>query len=483
MALPTKPAKEARESIGFLAAGWYRDHKTDRQTLEQQWLKNLRQYRGKYDPDIEARIPADRSKVYPKETHTKVVGFVAKMMEMMFPASDRNWDIQPTTIPSIPQQAITDIINRLAEEGQGQPVTPEAIETEVKKYADERAKRMANTIEDQLLDLGGEGIDYPQLCKKVLRSGGINGIGVLIGPQVQYKTERHWEQDPATGAFVATEKKIPRPYFEFDKVWDIFPDLSAQNWRGQDRIFRRMIMNRHQVRLLSGRDGFYKKAIDEYLRDNPTGDYQANTADTELNTLNHTENIARRSKTKYEVVRMVGYLSGRDLFDAGVAGVTEDDATNDVLADVWLLGQTPICIDLAPFGDNPVDMFHAFIFEEDEDSGLTGTGMPENLRDSQMRLCSIDRATQDNMAVGAGPIFEVNEDLLPPGAGVGTLHAFKVINRQGPRSANTTSPPTFRNSSGCAKRSRKPSTVNRHCRRSCSGTRRTWARHSEPRTT
>ena len=53
---------------------------------EIQALRNLRQYAGKYDPEVLAAIPDERSHVYPRDTRVKVKGGVAKVMEMMFPA-------------------------------------------------------------------------------------------------------------------------------------------------------------------------------------------------------------------------------------------------------------------------------------------------------------------------------------------------------------------------------------------------------------
>ena len=83
---------------------------TDRQLVELQWLKNLRQYLGQYDPDVLAFIPAERSHVYPRDTRVKVKGGVAKMMEMMFPSQDRNWALSVSPNPSIPKEALQEIL-------------------------------------------------------------------------------------------------------------------------------------------------------------------------------------------------------------------------------------------------------------------------------------------------------------------------------------------------------------------------------------
>lgn len=82
----------------------------DRQQLELQWLMNLRQYMGVYDPDIVARIPEERSHAYPRDTRVKVKGGVAKLMEMMFPSQENNWDLTVSPNPSIPQDALQAII-------------------------------------------------------------------------------------------------------------------------------------------------------------------------------------------------------------------------------------------------------------------------------------------------------------------------------------------------------------------------------------
>jgi hypothetical protein len=231
--------------------------------------------------------------------------------------------------------------------------------------------------------------------------------------------------------FTPITKSIPRPFFEFVKVWNLYPDLSAPGWRRQEAIFERMVVLRSELNRIKKRTLFDTAAINQFMKDNPTGNYTARTHETELGSINNVANVSMQKRNKYEIIRMIGYLSGTDLRAAGVVGISDRMAEDDVLAEVWLLDDIAIKIDLAPFGDNPADNYHAFIFEEDEDSGLTGTGLPQNLRDSQMRLCTIDRATQDNMAAAAGPIFEINEDLLAPGFVCGEIHSFKIIRRQG----------------------------------------------------
>lgn len=428
--------------------------KNDRKALEQQLLKNLRQYRGKYDPEIETILDSapyqNRSKVYPRDTRVKITGFVAKMMEMMFPATEKNWTIEPTKYPNIPKIELQNILLMLQKQKQdefmaaqqgGSPmaepakITSEEIERAVYDVAVRRAKLMEKEIEDQLADIGGDRVEYPQLCKKVLRSAAIYGFGVTEGPLIRSQTERVWAPDD-NGQYIAAEVSKDRPYHEHIKVWDIFPDLAAKSWREQDAIIRRRVFLKNGLLTLSKMGDFDSKIITDFIKDHPDGNYTAMDYESELDTINNSQSN-KNKKGRYEVFRFLGYLPAKLMSDAGVT-IPVDMQQGDVLGDIWFLGDHIIKADLTPFGDNPADMYHIFVYEDDEESGLTGMGLPEVLRDSQMRLCAVDRATMDNMGAVAGPIFEVNEALLGAKQAPDSISSFQVIRRDddNPTTAN-----------------------------------------------
>jgi hypothetical protein len=430
-------SNEGLAKLGGLMKSLLKTAVDDRQSLELQWLKNLRQYLGVYDPDIEARIPEDRSKAYPRDTRVKVKGGVAKLMEMMFPAQENNWDLDVSPNPSIPEKDLQAIIDRLTLQEQmqaqeeGRPVLPvrsNAIEREVRAFAEARKDKMQQEISDQLSD---PKVDYPNMCKRVVRSGYIFGFGVVRGPQVRTQTERVWEFDKATGRYKAVEKQERRPYGEFVKVWDIYPDLSARVWWEQERLFERMVFHRHDFRKLAERSDFKGDVIRNYLKAKPSGNYIPKTFESDLRKLSKTENVANLTGRNYEVYRHLGFVSAHDLRTAGVE-VKDSEMDQMLLADVWFIDDIVIKAEKAAFGDVPTDQYHAFVYAEDEDAGLTGVGLPEEIRDSQMCLCAGERAMMDNMAHSALPIREVNIDLLPPGRrSVGVIHGGMTIERTG----------------------------------------------------
>jgi len=409
----------------------------DRAEVEQQWLKNLRQYRGVYDPDILERIPKDKSRAYPRDTRNKVKGFVAKMIEMMFPAQERNWDLKVTPYPSLPTDVIQEILFKLSQEriavaeetGETPPPpTPDEIEEAVRQEAEVRRERMRKKIDDQIMDAE---TDWVSICKRVVRSGGIYGIGFVRSPMVRFQTERTWQYDEEIDDYTPIEKEEPRPFPEFLKVWDGYPDLSAQSWEEQEGFFERMVFSRASLSQLRDRPGIKKSALKKFLKDNKAGNYSVQPYESSLQQLNsESMSDSNKRERRYEVFRWFGYCAAKDLMEAGVISEgAEDDAPR--LTDVWLLGKEIIYADLAPFGNKVADVYHAYIYSEDEESGLTGVGLPEELRDRQMSICATTRALYDNISASAGPIYEIATDLLKRNTNVSSVRSFQVFEREG----------------------------------------------------
>jgi hypothetical protein len=425
------------KNLGVMLRGRFDQYEKDRQPVETQWVKNLRQYLRQYDPEVLACIPPERSHVYPGDTRVKVKGKVAKMMEMMFPSQENNWELSVSPIPSIPEENLKEIIAGLeqeevakAQQEQRPPdlVTSEQIERAVKVFAEQRKNAMQDEIADQLAD---KKTDYPHLAKRVVRSGTIYGCGVARSPQVRNLEERIWEKNKVTGVYEAVTKTLKRPYPEYVRMWNLYPDLSALSWDEQEGLFERVVLTRHDFKALAKRDDFRGEVIKEYLKNNTAGNYKTRTYETELHAVTDTTNLIERNRRRYEAFRWFGFVSAHDLQAAGIL-VKDSELHEDVLADVWLVDNIVIKAEVAPFGELPSDMYHAYIPSEDEDAGLTGVGLPEDVRDSQMSICASTRALMDNMAATAGPIFEYNTDLLPQGRKtIDAIHSFMAIAREG----------------------------------------------------
>jgi len=423
---------QQKVNLGIFLGGRFTRYKNDRKLLEELWMQHLRQYRGVYDSEILKAIPAYRSKVYPRDSRVKAIGFVAKMMEMMFPVSDKNWAIAPTTLPSIDEKDLAGLITKIEmshvmqiEQGQ-QPesVRSEEIETAVRDFATKRARNMEKLCADQL-----EEIDFPNLCKRSLRSGAIYSYGIVKGPMVRFQEERFWEQGE-DGAYKAVKRRIPRPVYSNRKVWDIYPDLGAKSWQHQEGIFERFVATRSELYKFADRKEFEGEVIKKYLREHQTGNYKVQDFETNLREMNNTAQTNALDPTKYEIIIYYGFITAHDLKSLGHE-VPKEKMHELYMIESWMLENECIKFDSEPYGDAPHKMYHVFIYGEDEDSGLTGVSLMADMRDSQLTLCALTRMLMDNAASSAGPIVEVNKDLIARGHDIGPIHAFQTVYREG----------------------------------------------------
>jgi hypothetical protein len=392
-----------------------------RREYEERWLRDLRLHEGVYDPEIAAAIPADRSHAFIRLVRTKVKTMDARMLDMLFPATgSRNWSIEPTPKPDIgPLEEA-----RLAEElqRQGQPVSRETLDTAAEHLVEQRAEAMTTAIADQLIESR-----YQAQARDCIHSGNLFGTGILKGPLVEARVERRWRRT-GEGFALSAEERI-KPFVEYVPIWDVYPDLSARTLDSAEYVFQRHVMARHEVRKLMRRPDFSAEAIEGYLARHRENEVDPLTFETQLNAINGAKDaVNAHAGRRYEVLEYWGYVDGRDLVECGCE-VPEEVLEREYEANVWLLGDEVIKATLNPF-DAQTRPYHFFCFERD-DTSLYGTGIAAIMRDPAMMFNASVRAAVDNAAISAGPILEVNEDMLLPGEDPTTAaRPFRVLTRK-----------------------------------------------------
>lgn len=414
-------------------------YRADRTLSELRWLRNLRQYLGFYDPDIEKEIASDRSMAYPRITRVKCISVLSRLMSLMFPGNERNWSLEGGASSDI---AIEDVQEALqaalkADTANGeQPPPPDApyVMAAVKTLVDRRAKELSVLIDDQLQELGGDQtIDYIALNRKVIQSGILYGLGVLRGPYVRKEKGVTWSVNPMSGMPEPKETELHKPMFEFMPIWDFYPDMSAKTLTGMDGYFTRMVMSRSQVKALTKRKDFFKEIIDKYLERTPLGNYRPQTFETELRSmgLKASVNEQKQETSKFEIIVWNGPVGGNFLQLAGV-DVEPDKLSEEIDAEVWMIGGSVIKADINPWHKLGVDVktIHTFLFDED-DTSVVGQGLPNVIRDSQMSVCAATRMLLDNASVTCGPNIEVNTDLIRFDTDVSSVRAYKIWYREG----------------------------------------------------
>lgn len=413
------------EKVGRFLLNKYNEYKKDRREAELQWVKNLRQYEGEYDPEVE--IPPGRSRAYPKLTRQKCLGMVARLMGLLFPESEPNWGVTASAEPSVDADTLEWIIGQWAMENPEGTVDLDTVHKEIKKFADEAAEKMSRRIDDQLSDTAEYGmVDYPTLARKVIESAVKYGMGVLKGPLTIEAQGVKYGMDE-TGNIVISNETVYRPYFSSVRLFDYFPDMHAKTLDQLDGEFERHVLSKHQLRKLAKRDDFYEGVIEDYLATHPEGTFEASSFDNDLHSLEGAHLPGGRiQKGKYEAVEYWGPVDRKNLEAAGVSLESDED---EIRATVWFLGDKVIKAAENPYPEG-VRTYHVFQFEED-DVNLAGKGLPQVMRDSQMGVSNGSRMMLDNAASVAGPMAEVNTDLLIAEHKPIKFQAFEIIYREG----------------------------------------------------
>lgn len=429
MDLPTRD--EARLSkLGSTLRAAYSANDQARRPVEDQWLKNVRQYIGEYDPNILNGLSPNQSRAYPKITRVKVLSLVARLHALLFPAGENNWGIEASPVPSLPEQVLFDIQQKWMADNPNKQATQEELDRLVVLTAQDIALKMERVIDDQLKDSSLAGTcDYQALARKVIFSGALYGCGVLKGPMTIQEEGSTLTVD-ANGVPQVVTQPVYRPFFEFVPVWDYYPDLSAKEFKYMDGQFQRHVYSRAAFAELATRSDFMGDKIKTLLRENPNGNYTKKNYEQELDRLSSEQDQNQPGeKNKFELLEFWGNVSGHDLQSAGV-DVPDSDLDKNMTACVWLFNNTVIKAAKVPY-EPGVSMYHQFVFEDDE-VNLLGSGLPAIMRDSQLGISTFTRMLVDNSAAVCGPNVEVDLEQLSGSTNPTTFAPFKVWLKDSP---------------------------------------------------
>jgi hypothetical protein len=430
---------EDLRALGNKLSSLFTQYVSDRRVAELKWMRNLRQYLGQYDPDIEKDLSVNRSRAYPRITRVKCISVLSRIMNLMFPGNERNWELQASPSPDIAPEEVMKVLQKLMQSkqdaGDQTPITDDDVDAAVMELAQKRAEKLSIQIDDQLQELGGDqSLDYIALNRRVVQSGIMYGLGVMRGPFVTATQKTKWGIDTMSGMPVPRGVTEYKPMFEFLPVWDFYPDMSAKTLRSMDGYFIRLVMSRHQLRKLADRQDFFGEIIKTYLKTTgQRGNYKAQPFEAELRTMGVKINVneQKAETTKYEIIVWNGPVSGQFLKMAGVE-VPEDRMADDLEAEVWMIDNNVIKADLNPWRKLGTDVqtIHTFLFDEDDTSPI-GNGLPNVMRDSQMSVCAASRMLLDNASVVCGPNLELNTELLRLDQDLTSVHAYKIWYREG----------------------------------------------------
>lgn len=410
------------DALGTILIAEFTQAENARRETEERWLKDLRQYRGIYDPEVLALIGKNRSKAFVRATRVKVKTVDARVADLLFPSgTERTWTAEPTPVPSLDRTTKRNIVMALEQVLQREP-TPQEVEAGVKKAVGEAAKKMVSVIDDQLAEA-----DYQTTARKVLHSGHLYGTGVLKAPLVERKTRSKFVLEH--GKWTMKTESYVVPFVDYVPVWRFYPDMSAVTLADCRYVFERHLMTRAALGDLAKKKSFKSGVIKDYILANPRGAQTPRYFDTEIRSIGERAAAQPKDDGTYEILERWGWLDGELLAGAGVE-VPPERMHETFFSNVWMLPNGEIIkVVLQPI--NGVTWpYHIYYADKDETS-IFGDGFASVMRDDQTMINASTRMVLDNGALTAGPQFEVNMALLSPSERADDMFPFKIWPRNG----------------------------------------------------
>ena len=432
------------ESLGARLSAIFTEYKDARKETENEWIKDLRQYQGQYEPEVLARLEESgaRSKVFVGITRTKVMAAYSRLIDLLFQTGDIFFSISPTPIPQISpllamqmrQMAMEQVtaasgmdpaLNEDLIAQRMQELEGEFVEAE-KKLAERAAELMTVEIEDQLAESNAE-----MKLKESILEACIFGSGAIKAGTVRIDKTQSYSQviNPETGqqGYALAQIEKPMPEIESVSIFDLYPDPYCTTLDDCDGLFRRHVLTKKQFRDLADLPGFDGDAIRYLLKTSRKG--------------NHTEEQHERTRrqiagindhgesNRYDVLEFWGTLDGYDLQEHGIEFPEDADLANTFNACVWICGSSVLKVMLNPVSGYTLP-YHIFPYERAPHQ-FWGTGVPRMMRDSQTTMNAATRIWLDNLALSSGPMMEVNTDLLAAGEDPTDIHPWRVWLREG----------------------------------------------------
>jgi hypothetical protein len=430
-------------SLGSRLSKIFQEYKDARRETEHEWLKDLRQYNGIYEPDVLRHLSeaGPRSKVFVGLTRTKVMAAYSRIVDLLFQQGDLFFTVTPTPIATIDpltamqmRQMATEQI--VAASGMNPEMNADLIQARMaelesefmdqeKAMAEDAAEKMTTVIADQLIEA-----DADQKLKESMLEACIFGSGAVKAGTV--KIDRKQSYTKALGedgqpTFVMSMVEEPVPELESVSIFDLYPDPYCTTLEDCDGLFRRHVLTRTQFRELVDLPGFDGDMVRYLLKQNRKGNYVEEDHERDRRRIAGINDHAEPNR--FEVFEYWGSIDGYELRDHGIDLPEGTDLSADFQACVWMCDSKILKVIMNPVAGYKVP-YHIFPYERSPHQ-FWGIGVPRMMRDSQSTMNAAVRIWLDNLALSSGPMMEVNTDLLAAGEDPTDIHPWRVFLREG----------------------------------------------------
>ena len=407
--------------------------------IEQRMLDNMRARRSVYTPQKLSAIQQEGgSEVYAGVTGQKCRGAAAWIRDvMMTTGEDRPWSIKASPVPDLPAE-INDLIVKAAAgplkqqmlasaQGQGDPPDPmatvkmismmkdQALEA-VRDLADKRVARMADKMEDQLLEGG-----FLDALDQFINDLTTFPTGVIKGPVIRMKPYLTWGDG---GQPVVTVKLCK----EWERVdpFKVYPSPAATTPDDGDFIERHRL-SRQDLQELKGVPGYDEGAIDMVLENYGSSGmsmwlYDEIDAEDAAGRPSYT--LASNPDGLIDAVQFWGSVQGQLLLDWGMTKVQVPKPTDEYQVEAWSIGPYVIKATLNP---DPLKRrpYYATSYEKVPGS-FWGHSVADLVKDPQDICNAAARSMINNAALSSGPQVGILTDRIAPGEQITQIKPWRI---------------------------------------------------------
>lgn len=399
-----------------------------RTNAEREWLLNLSQFEsgtvGMAATKDDKPDAPDYRKTGDNITRPAVMIATSRVADMLFPTSDRNWDI--TTSPD----AV--IMDDPPVGENGEQMTPAERDRWEQDIADERCRAMRNQIDDQLQES-----NYSGAGRDAIFDGHLYGTGVIKGPFARNKLTR---KPDASGRWRRTYDESATACVSYVDLFQFYPK-PCRSMADCDGVFELHLMNESRLRALADEPGFSPSQIRRALKtDMHYGGLASSPLFTRANMQGANNATITALDNRYPVVEYNGEMRRDDVveFTKGlleeakispeiaaeiILKLSEDDLIG-VRCNAWFVNGVVIKLVLHPVEDN-LPMYHVYNYEKRPDTPF-GKGIPFVLRDDQLAAHQLWQAMMLNAMMSAGIQIAVRKGALEPMGPAGASHDLSI---------------------------------------------------------
>lgn len=408
----------------------WEDAKQAKQEVEYRLLDCLRRRKGEYDPSKLSAIQQEGgSAIYMMLTATKCRAAASWIRDILMPANERPWGLEPTPIADVPPEYLMPVFQQFMQqavqqaEETGEQADPEQVmeyaEEQIRHVAQQRAEEAAKRHELLIDDQLSEG-NWDESLESFVEDFSTYPAAFIRGPILRRVPALAWAE-----GWTPIKTSEIRPEWERVSPFDMYPSPDSTSIDDGAYIIERCRFTRGQLTQMLGVPSYSEDAIRQVLSEHgQSGLRDWLWTDAERA---HLEDRGHEWLTRGETIDGLVYCGGAQgttLLQWGVPPDAIEDPLGEYDIEAIVIGRHVIRVHINrdPLERRP---YHKASFQPVPGS-FWGIGIPELMADIQDMCNATARSLVNNLAIASGPQVEVYEDRLDPSEDSTDVYPWKV---------------------------------------------------------